>query len=79
MLSAAAKDAKLGVAAELSDVQAGRGEDGAETEEAQQGVAAQDIELGVIGLLPDTQAGRSGDGVAAEKAELGVVAQLSGV
>ena len=34
ILSAAAKDAKLGVAAKLSYVQAGRGGDGAAAEEA---------------------------------------------
>ena len=48
MLSAAAaEDAELGVAAQLPDVQAGRGGDGAATEVAQRGVAAHPTEMGV--------------------------------
>ena len=53
MPSAAAEDAELGVAAQLSDVQAGRGGDGAAPKEAQRGVAAQDTEVGVVDRLPD--------------------------
>ena len=42
------EDTELGVAAQLSDIHAGRGGDGAATEEAQRGMSAQEAELGVV-------------------------------